>query len=102
MPTTGGSGGGTGSGGRGGSSNKVQISYCFRAPSSLRPVFGEEGLRDKDRLYSEAEVLAALASYAAAQGEWGWGGGWGVVLAAPASYAAAQGERGVEGRGGEW
>ncbi len=55
-----------------------QITYCFRAPSSLRPVFGEAGARDKDRLYSEAEVAEALAVYAAAQGGLGcgWREGW--------------------------
>ncbi|KAI7845764.1 hypothetical protein COHA_000678 [Chlorella ohadii] len=67
-----GSAAGSSSGGRssgsGGGSGKVQITYCFRAPSSLRTVFGEAGARDKDRLYSEAEVAEALAAYAAAQG----------------------------------
>ncbi|PRW32977.1 Eukaryotic translation initiation factor 2D [Chlorella sorokiniana] len=60
------SSGGSGRGSSG--SSKVQITYCYRAPSSLRPVFGEAGARDKDRLYSEAEVAEALADYAAAQG----------------------------------
>ncbi|EFN52364.1 hypothetical protein CHLNCDRAFT_138791 [Chlorella variabilis] len=55
-------------GGGGGGGSKVQIEYCFRAPSSLRPVFGEAALRDKERLYSEGEVCEALAGYAAAQG----------------------------------
>lgn len=66
-----GSGGKAGGGGKsgGGGGSKVSISYCFRAPSSLRPVFGEAGLRDKERLYEEAEVEAALGAYAAAQGE---------------------------------
>ena len=55
---------------------KLLIEYFYRAPSSLRPVFGEAGLRDKERLYSEAEVAAALEAYAAAQGEqWTKGGG---------------------------
>lgn len=67
----GGSGGKGSGGGRGGGAggSKVLITYCFRAPSSLRPVFGEAGLRDKERLYDEPEVEAALAAYAAAQGE---------------------------------
>lgn len=67
-----GSGNGASSSGRGGSAGgggaRVEVSYCYRAPSSLRPVFGEEGARDKERLYSEAEVAAALSAYAAAQG----------------------------------
>jgi hypothetical protein len=59
--------GGSGASASGGGS-KVQIEHCYRAPSSLRPVFGEAGVRDKERLYSEAEVAEALAGYAAAQG----------------------------------
>ena len=69
-----GRGGSAGGGGGGGGGARVEISYCYRAPSSLRPVFGEEGARDKERLYSEAEVAAALGAYAAAQG--GLGQGW--------------------------
>lgn len=80
MPAAGSSGNSNGGGGAaagvsssgrggGGVSARVQISYCYKAPSSLRPVFGEEGVRDKERLYSEAEVAAALGAYAAAQGE---------------------------------
>lgn len=63
----GGGGGGSSKGSSGGA--RVEISYCWRAPSSLRPVFGEAGVRDKERLYSEQEVAAALSSYAVAQGE---------------------------------
>ncbi|KAL4422679.1 hypothetical protein ABPG75_008876 [Micractinium tetrahymenae] len=69
--SSGNGGGGNGGGGKGGGTgggSKVSITYCFRAPSSLRPVFGEAGLRDKERLYSEEEVEAALEAYAAAQG----------------------------------
>jgi hypothetical protein len=65
----GGGGGNESTAGGSSSSSKLQIEYCYRAPSSLRPVFGEAGLRDKERLYSEAEVREALSSYAAAQGE---------------------------------
>ena len=66
----GGGNGGASTSGRGGQGgSKVQIEYCYRAPSSLRPVFGDAGLREKERLYSEAEVAVALASYAASQGE---------------------------------
>ena len=36
----------------------------IRAPSSLQPIFGRGGGAAKDRLYSEAEVAAALDSYA--------------------------------------
>jgi hypothetical protein len=57
-----------GGGGGGADGSRVQVEYCFRAPSSLRPVFGEAGLRDKERLYNEREVGEALAAYAAAQG----------------------------------
>jgi hypothetical protein len=69
-----GSVGGGAKGSSGGSASaggsKVQVEHCYRAPSSLRPVFGEAGVRDKERLYSEAEVAEALAGYAAAQGRW--------------------------------
>ncbi|KAL4852879.1 Eukaryotic translation initiation factor 2D [Chlorella vulgaris] len=63
-------GGGASTSGRGGGagSSKVQIEYCYKAPSSLRPVFGEAGLKEKERLYNEEEVCTALAAYAAAQG----------------------------------
>lgn len=43
------------------------MTYCYRAPSSLRPVFGAAG-RDKERLYSEGEVEAALREYATSAG----------------------------------
>ncbi|GAB4820011.1 hypothetical protein N2152v2_007057 [Parachlorella kessleri] len=50
-----------------GSSSALKITYCYRAPTSLRPVFGDAG-RDKDRLYSGAEVEEALQQYAQAAG----------------------------------
>jgi len=40
------------------------VVWC-RAASSLQPIFGRGGGALKDRLYSEAEVAAALDSYAA-------------------------------------
>jgi hypothetical protein len=56
--------------GPGGSAAAVKISYCYRVPSSLRPLFGEAG-RDKERLFSGAEVEEALRRYAAAAGAGG-------------------------------
>ena len=59
-----GNGGGGGNGGE-----KVEITYWYRAPSSLRPVFGgAAGEGERDRLYSEEEVAAALEAYTAAEG----------------------------------
>ena len=40
------------------------VVWC-RAASSLQPIFGRGGGALKDRLYSEAEVAAALDGYAA-------------------------------------
>lgn len=45
----------------------VSIAYLYRVPSSLRPVFEESAVADKDRLYSEAEVRDALHAYAGAK-----------------------------------
>lgn len=45
----------------------VLLELLYRAPSSLRAVFGPEGLANKDALYSESAVAAALTSYATRQ-----------------------------------
>lgn len=90
-------GGGGKSGGGGGS--KVSISYCFRAPSSLRPVFGEAGLRDKERLYEEAEVEAALGAYAAAQGLVGPGGPAGGIKLDRLLHGSLYNKKEAEGEG---
>ncbi|KAL6769698.1 hypothetical protein ACKKBG_A32020 [Auxenochlorella protothecoides x Auxenochlorella symbiontica] len=50
------------------------ITPCYRAPATLRPLFGPEAAADKDRLYDAAEVAAALSSYAQQQRIWGAGG----------------------------
>ncbi|KAL6770629.1 hypothetical protein ACKKBF_B32020 [Auxenochlorella protothecoides x Auxenochlorella symbiontica] len=50
------------------------ITPCYRAPATLRPLFGPEAAADKDRLYDAAEVAAALSSYAQQQRLWGTGG----------------------------
>ena len=62
-------GGVGGAGGANGSSRgrRTALELLFRAPSSLRPIFGAAGA-DKDRLYSEPEVAAALEAYAAGNG----------------------------------
>ena len=43
------------------------IEYLYRAPSSLRAVFGPEGLANKDALYTAGEVEEALNNYATEQ-----------------------------------
>ena len=45
------------------------LERLWRAPGSLRPMFGPEAAADKERLYSEGEIATALRSYAAAEGE---------------------------------
>ncbi|KFM26052.1 Eukaryotic translation initiation factor 2D [Auxenochlorella protothecoides] len=50
------------------------ITPCYRAPATLRPLFGPEAAADKDRLYDAAEVAAALSSYAQQQRLRGAGG----------------------------
>ncbi|KAL6769697.1 hypothetical protein ACKKBG_A32020 [Auxenochlorella protothecoides x Auxenochlorella symbiontica] len=57
------------------------ITPCYRAPATLRPLFGPEAAADKDRLYDAAEVAAALSSYAQQQRMTGLGrgAGWGLV-----------------------
>lgn len=45
------------------SASGVVISKLFRPPTSLRSVFGPSAAEDKDRLYSEEEVVEALAAY---------------------------------------
>jgi translation initiation factor 2D len=44
-------------------SGGVMISKLFRPPASLRPVFGPGVAEDKDRLYTEQEVMEALLAY---------------------------------------
>ena len=46
----------------------LRVTYVYRAPGSLRPIFGEAAVQDRDRLYEEREVESALAQYAAREG----------------------------------
>ena len=38
--------------------------FLLRVPSSLRPIFGNVGGANKDELFSESQVRAALEAYA--------------------------------------
>lgn len=60
-----GGGGGSKEAPQGGS---LRVTYVYRAPGSLRPIFGESAVQDRDRLYEEMEVESALAHYAAREG----------------------------------
>ena len=42
----------------------IGVDVLYRVPSSLRPVFGDMLSLNKERLFSEAEVSAALCAYA--------------------------------------
>jgi hypothetical protein len=60
-------------GGGGGSKEAPQgqslrETYVYRVPGSLRPIFGEAAVQDRDRLYEEREVEGALSQYAAREG----------------------------------
>lgn len=59
-----GAAGGTAGGKQSGASGTT-VEVLYRAPSTLRPVFGAAGA-DKDRLYSATEVAQALDAYALA------------------------------------
>ncbi|CAL5226777.1 g9634 [Coccomyxa viridis] len=45
------------------SSGRITVSFSYRVPSSLRPVFGPSAEQDRDALYSEAQVQQALLDY---------------------------------------
>lgn len=48
--------------------SRVAVEYCWRVPSSLREIFGPAAADDKDRLYTQPEVVVALQGYAEANG----------------------------------
>ncbi len=45
-------------------SQRIQVFEMYRAVANLRPVFGEEAVRNKDLLFSADQVKAALVQYA--------------------------------------
>ncbi|CAK0786334.1 hypothetical protein CVIRNUC_009547 [Coccomyxa viridis] len=45
------------------SSGRISVTFSYRAPSSLRPIFGPSAEADRDALYSEAQVHQALQNY---------------------------------------
>ena len=45
------------------SGKQIEVHECFRAVSNLRPVFGEECVRNKEMLFSRDECRAALVAY---------------------------------------
>ena len=53
-----------GSGGSSQNAAHIDVDVLYRVPSSLRPVFGDMLALNKERLLSEAEVVAALFAYA--------------------------------------